>query len=359
MNTEHKYILFPEADVERGKKLISSWLSITGLVFLSLICAIAAGVFFLFLLQTFAQFDFPINLVDTPFIAFLLAIAFVGAILSFVFARLIVRPINQLRDATRKVSSGDFSVQIKNNSNTDVGQLIRDFNQMVRELGSIETFRNDFIANVSHEFKTPISAIEGYSALLKSENINDEERLEYADMVSENARKLSMLTTNILRLSKLENQEYVPEQSTFSLDEQIRRCILAFERNWEAKALDLDIELDHTMITSCEELLDLVWTNLISNAIKFTDDGGLITIRLTSESGCTVSIKDNGIGMDREVLDHIFDKFYQGDKSRSRHGNGLGLALVKQILDLIGGSIEVKSSPGEGSEFIVRLPIYK
>ena len=345
--------------IRNYKILRSTWLVITLFVFLALVCTLILSTILLALGQSIGMFDVPIRMGSPSFITFIIASVLIGTVLSTVFARVIVNPINNLRRATRKVSSGDFTVQLPVTSNSEIAQLTNDFNLMVRELGSIETLRNDFVANVSHEFKTPISSIEGYASLLQGEDVTDEERVEYARSISDSARKLSVLTTNILRLSKLENQDFVCEQTTYSLDEQIRRCILLFEREWTNKNIELDIDLEPTIITGCEELLEEVWQNLISNAIKFTDPGGTIGITLTSSSECVVKIKDNGIGMDESVIPHIFDKFYQSDRSRSRQGNGLGLTLVKQILDTTGGRIEVKSAPGEGSEFTVTLPIYK
>ena len=336
----------------------SSWLFITLFVFLALICTLIISLVFIGIVQSLGAFAVTITLDGSPVIAFILVTIIIGTILSMVFARVIVIPINKLRNATRRVASGDFTVQLPVTSNSDIAQLTNDFNQMVRELGSTETLRNDFIANVSHEFKTPISAIEGFADLLQNENVTEEERREYASFISESAKKLSILTSNILRLSKLENQEFSGDQTTFSLDEQIRRCILVFEKEWTAKNLELDIELESAIVTNCEELLDQVWLNIIGNAIKFTDDGGKITIKLSVDSECIVSIKDTGVGMSKEVMEHIFDKFYQADGSRSNQGNGLGLALVKQILDLVGGKIKVESQPGVGSEFIVTLPMY-
>lgn len=342
--------------IRKYKILRSTWLFITFFVFLALVCTLILSIGLLAIGQSLGMFEVPISIGGSPFISFIFLSVIIGTILSFVFALVIVAPINNLRRATRRVSSGDFTVQLPVKSNSDIAQLTNDFNQMVRELRSIETLRNDFIANVSHEFKTPISSIEGYASLLEDESLSSEERMEYARSIADSARRLSVLTTNILRLSKLENQEFIPEQTTFSLDEQIRRCILLFEKEWTAKDLELDIDLEPATITGCEELLEQVWQNIIGNAVKFTENGGRISISLSSGDNCVVTVKDTGIGIDQSVMPHIFDKFYQSDRSRSKYGNGLGLALVKQILDLIGGTIDVESTPGVGSTFTVTIP---
>lgn len=345
--------------IRKYRFLRSAWVRFTLFVFLSLLCTVSIIVILFFIWRHFGWFSGNIRPASLPFVSFALISIIFGSILSLIFARFISKPIKNLSEATRKVSSGDFSVQLPVTSNTDMAQLTSDFNKMVQELGSIETLRNDFIANVSHEFKTPIAAIDGYASLLQEEHVSDEERIEYARFISESAGRLSVLISNILRLSKLENQSFVPESTTYSLDEQIRRCILTLENRWSEKDLELDIELEPTMITNCQELLEQVWLNIIGNAVKFTENGGKITVTLKSGSECVVSVKDTGIGMSESDMEHIFDKFYQGDGSRSRQGNGLGLALAKQIIDLLDGNIAVKSAPGAGSEFIVTIPIYK
>lgn len=353
-NAEHK----PQK-IRHYHYLTSIWVTITLHVFLALLLTALCilGMFYICIKNHI--FNIPLNFRGVRVVMFILASVVIGTVLSIILAKFISTPISRLRDAMRRVSDGDFTVQLPVTSNSDLSQLTDDFNKMVREISSIETLRNDFIANVSHEFKTPIATINGYATLLQSENLTESERIEYASAIYDSSNRLSVLITNILRLSKLENQTFSPEQTTFSLDEQLRRCILSLEHDWSAKDIELEIELEDAMITSSKDLLELVWLNLLSNAIKFTDRGGMISVRLSVGSDYAVTIRDTGVGMSEETIEHIFDKFYQGDKSRSDLGNGLGLALVRQVLDILGGSISVKSEPNRGSEFTVRLPIYK
>jgi signal transduction histidine kinase len=285
----------------------------------------------------------------------------IGTALSAVFGRAIVQPIRELSRATKEVAKGDFTVRLPEYDETagelsEIGQLNRDFNKMVKELGGIEMLRNDFVANVSHEFKTPIASIEGCAVLLQDDSLSPEERKQYSAIIAASAKRLTSMTTNILQLSKLENQEILPNQEEFSLDEQIRQSILMLEPQWSGKELELDIDLTPVRFFGSSELLPQVWSNLISNAVKFTDRGGSIGVYLKDEGeSVTVTVKDNGTGMDEETQKRIFDKFYQGSASHSTEGNGLGLALAKRIVELSGGTITVKSAPNEGSEFTVVL----
>lgn len=218
---------------------------------------------------------------------------------------------------------------------------------MVEELGTVETLREDFIAGVSHELKTPLTAIEGYAVLLGEPDITAAEQRQYTQEILDSSRRLSRMVSSILHLSSLGHCSELPGCREFSLDEQLRQCLL-----------ELDLELPEVRCTGSEELCRQIWQNLYSNAIKFTPDGGTITTRITTEPGwVTVSISDTGIGMPGEVQKHIFEKFCQGDASHSTNGTGLGLALAKRITDLHGGSISVRSAPGEGSCFSVRLPV--
>ena len=223
---------------------------------------------------------------------------------------------------------------------------------MVEELGTVETLREDFIAGVSHELKTPLTAIEGYAVLLGEPDITAAEQRQYTQEILDSSRRLSRMVSSILHLSSLDHCSELPGCREFSLDEQLRQCLLELEPHWTRKHLELDLELPEVRCTGSEELCRQIWQNLYSNAIKFTPDGGTITTRITTEPGwVTVSISDTGIGMPGEVQKHIFEKFYQGDASHSTNGTGLGLALAKRITDLHGGSISVRSAPGEGSCF--------
>ena len=276
----------------------------------------------------------------------------------------ISRPVNRILKATEKIRNGIYGDEIKtihkdprNHNELDI--IIEDLNTMSRELQKVETLKTDFIANVSHELKTPLTSIRNYATLLQDKTLTDAERAEYANSISQSAKSLSELVTNILRLNKLENQEIFPNRSSYDLSEQLVQSILLYEDRWEEKNVDLNIEIPEGVhIKADEELLSIVWNNLLSNALKFTEEGGKIAISLQqSSASVTVTVRDDGIGMEPEVQKHIFEKFYQGDTSHASRGNGLGLALVKRIIDITGGEILVNSAPGEGTEFMVKLPV--
>lgn len=271
------------------------------------------------------------------------------------------RPVNKILDAAKKITKGDFSARIQpvNTLFADDGfnKIIECFNKMAEELSGIETLRADFIANVSHELKTPLAVMQNYGTMLQQPVLSDEKRLEYSKGITEAARRLSNLITNILKLNKLENQQMFPSVKEYNLSEQICESLLQFENEWEKKKITIktDIE-DGVKIRSDEELLSLVWNNLFSNAMKFTGENGTVSVSLESKGDVAViNVKDTGCGMTPEVGAHIFEKFYQGDTSHSEKGNGLGLALVKRVVDIMHGEIRVESVLGKGSSFTVEF----
>lgn len=272
-------------------------------------------------------------------------------------------PMHKLAEAATKVANGDFSVYVPTIHTADkldyLDVMILDFNKMVEELGSIETLKTDFISNVSHEMKTPIAIIKNYAEMLQLESVTKEQRQEYGTAIENAALRLSGLITNILKMNKLENQKIIPNSEVYNLCRQLCECILQFEEAWDAKGINLETAIEDTaMINADANLLELVWNNLLSNAVKFTEPEGSITICQTSdEHYVNVTITDTGCGMSRESIRHIFDKFYQGDTSHSAEGNGLGLALVKRVLELMQGDIQVSSEEGKGSTFTVTLPV--
>jgi signal transduction histidine kinase len=270
------------------------------------------------------------------------------------------RPMRRLSEAAKKIAGGDFSVRIapnrKDGKKDFVEVMFDDFNAMAGELESIELLKNDFIANVSHEIKTPLAVIQNYATALQNDTLGPEERSEYIKTIIASSQKLSSLVSNILKLNKLEHQEIASTARTFDLSEQIRRCALAFEDLWEGKNITFDADLEEAVVCGDESMLEMVWNNLIANAIKFTAPGGAIMLTLKkSEEFAVVEIRDSGCGMDEETQKHIFDKFYQGDSSHSQEGNGLGLALVKKALDISGAKITVTSMPEKGASFTVWL----
>lgn len=270
-------------------------------------------------------------------------------------------PVQRLAEATSRVAHGDFSVYVPTVHTPDkldyLDVMIQDFNHMVESLGSIETLKTDFFSNVSHEIKTPIAVIQNTAELMRSENISPQVRQEYVETIIRFSKRLSSLITNILKLSKLEKQTITPDAQTYDLPEQLADCALQFEQVWEEKNIDFIADLeDHANITADPSLMELVWNNLLSNAFKFTEPGQRVTLtQTTQEDTVTVQVADTGCGMDAQTLRHIFDKFYQGDSSHATEGNGLGLALVRRIIQLTDADISVESSPGSGTIFTVKL----
>jgi len=274
--------------------------------------------------------------------------------------RMVDRPVKLITDAAKRITQGDFSVRIAPMHGAGMegfNQIAAAINAMALELSGTETLRTDFIANVSHELKTPLAVMGNYATMLQRPGITEDERCEYAKAISAAARRLAQLITNILKLNKLENQQIFPQPKEFDLGEQLCECLLVFEDAWEAKNLEIETDIqDDVRIQSDPELLSLVWNNLISNAVKFTPEGGTVRLSMKAEETCVrVSVSDTGCGMTPEVGRHIFEKFYQGDTSHATQGNGLGLALVKRVVDILSGEIGVQSVRGEGSTFTVKL----
>ena len=267
--------------------------------------------------------------------------------------------IKELRLGMQKIADGKFDTRLETKSNSEeIQELFAGFNMMAGELGATEILQTDFVSNVSHEFKTPINAIEGYTMLLQSTENIDETENEYIEKILFNTRRLSSLVSNILLLSKLENQSIQTHREKYALDEQIREDILALESLWEPKDIEFDVDLDAVRYYGNKNVLHHVWSNLLSNAIKFSPNGGTIKMRLFKENKKIVFlIEDNGPGLSEEAKKHLFDKFYQADTSHKEEGNGLGLALVKKILFLCDGEISAENMKDGGCRFTVTLPI--
>lgn len=282
----------------------------------------------------------------------------IGVAVTNHMTKMLIDPIAKLRSAMREVADGDFKVEAKCESRIqDVQDIYDSFNSMVRELSTTETLQTDFISDVSHEFKTPINAIEGYASLLEGEPSPEEQRA-YVEKILFNTRRLSALTGNILLLSKLSNQSILPQKTQFRLDEQIRQAIVALEQKWSEKELGFEVELAETPFFGYESLLPHVWTNLIGNAVKFSPKGGEIRIKMMRTEGAVVfTIEDDGPGIVPGDEEHIFTKFYQSESSHGMEGNGLGLALVRQIVEMSGGSVDVRNLEAGGCRFTVRLPL--
>ena len=310
----------------------------------------------LYLAYKFGVIEHPVPMLGT--IILLVCCVAVGTAEAAFICRRALRTVRTLNRAMNEVAHGNFSIRIRDDYCIDeLHGMSESFNKMAYELGTNEMFRNDFIANVSHEFKTPIAAIEGYATLLQDDGLTPQEKDEYIGRIIDTTRRLSDLTGNILHLSRIENQQINPQSTEFELDEQIRQVLLELESGWSEKLIDLKIDLDPVKCVGPEQMLRLVWLNLLQNAVKYTPEGGTVSVRLTCEGDRIIfAVSDTGIGMSTEVQKHIFEKFYKADKSRCSQGNGLGLALVKRIVDACGGEVSVSSIPDIGSTFTVNIP---
>ena len=302
------------------------------------------------------EFNFTFSLI----VAVLLSLV-IGSAITILVGRQILTPLLKLNHASKEISGGNFHVIIDPDTPIrEIKELYGNFNQMAAELASIELMRNDFVAQFSHEFKTPIASIEGYASLLQDESLSADDRRQYVQMILDGSAQLSSLSASILKLSKLENQDIITEKTRYRLDEQLRQALLYFEEDWTKKHLELKLDLPQAMFYQDQKLMMQIWLNLLSNAIKFTPQDGRIEVTLTKmEKEISVSVKDSGIGMTEQVQRHIFDKFYQGDASGAEVGNGLGLTMVARIVKMADGRIQVSSMPGKGSEFTVFFPIEK
>lgn len=288
---------------------------------------------------------------------FLILSTTIGSVVAYFIGKDFLSPINKLSEAMSKVAKGDFSVRLNDKSSyREIEDINSNFNLMTTELGATEVLQTDFVSNVSHEFKTPISAIEGYATLLQGSPEASQEQLEYIEKILFNTKRLSNLVGNILLLSKVDNQVIQSKNIKYRLDEQIRQSIISLEPDWEAKNIEFDVEMESIEYVGARELLMHVWNNLIGNAIKFDPVGGIVMIRLLRDNnGIIFTVEDNGPGISAEAQKHIFDKFYQADSSHKEEGNGLGLALVKRILAICQGEISVENVSPNGCRFTVRL----
>lgn len=271
------------------------------------------------------------------------------------------RPVKWIIAAAEKMAAGDFAVRIPPIRSLGVdesfNEIIDCFNRMGKELSGVETLRTDFVANVSHEMKTPLAVMRNYGTLLQQPGLDDEKRLEYAKAVTDGSRRLADMMTNILKLNRLENQQIYPQTTEYDLGEQLCECLLQYESVWERSDIEINTDIEEGVTVKADaELLSLVWNNLFSNAFKFTEPGGTVSLTLAAtEHHAIVKVKDTGCGMSPEVGAHIFEKFYQGDTSHATQGNGLGLALVKRVVDIMQGEIGVESAKGQGTTFTVKI----
>lgn len=327
------------------------WFTLIAMAELTLTFAVSSGLAFLL------GRLFSVSGITFFLIWFIIFNVIIGYTITFFLGKLFFEPITKLSEAMNEVSKGNFEIRLKTKSPfSEIQEMYSNFNLMTKELGATEILQTDFVSNVSHEFKTPINAIEGYATLLQcNPDCCDEERT-YTEKILFNTKRLSALVGNILLLSKVDNKAIQSGGNKFRLDEQLRQSVLAFEQVWDEKDIELDIDLEEIEFEGNENLLYHVWNNLIANAVKFNPKGGLLKIRLFRKGEDIVcTIEDSGPGIEPSAIEHIFDKFYQSDSSHKEEGNGLGLALVKNILALCGGKVFAENRPEGGAKFTVIL----
>ncbi|MBR1739157.1 MAG: HAMP domain-containing histidine kinase [Ruminococcus sp.] len=325
-------------------------LSVFLLIAMSQIAAGAAVMFF----QEILKVDLGLS----PLILFLVEAGIsclIGMLLSVFIAKSLFSPVDEVIKAMKKVADGDFSIRIESDDAVgEINELINSYNRMAEELDGIELFRENFINSFSHEFKTPIVSIQGFASQLRKKDLPEEKRAEYTEIIISESKRLTNLSSNILLLTKLENQQILSDKSVVRLDEQIRDCVLLLEKQWSAKGIEFDIDMEPINFETNAEMLSQAWVNIIGNAIKFSPEDSVIRITLKrTPGGIRAEITDRGIGIREDTISHIFEKFYQGDKAHSSAGNGLGLPLVKRIIELNEGTIRVESQYGQGTKFIV------
>lgn len=349
----------PREDQERVKsrslRLVITYFVFTLMIVSQLLTA-------LILILIFVMFGSPGLLSNQPLFMLLLNMipsVLIGSAISALFSNRVLKPLRETIRAAKKIGEGDFSVRLETRPGIyEVAELQENFNHMAEDLGRLEIFRNDFINNFSHEFKTPIVSIRGFAHQLRYEDLPADKREEYLEIICRESDRLTKLSTSVLLLSRYENQSIVTDKVRYDLDEQIRNCIVLLEKQWSEKELELDLELDRVQCYANEEMLGQLFVNLIGNAVKFNPRGGTLGVRLTQEGKwATVEIRDTGAGIPEDVMPHIFEKFYQGDSSHRSEGNGIGLTLVKRIVELCEGEIIPESRENEGTVFTLRLPI--
>lgn len=344
----------------KNKRTLRFWFSSIVWVLFVITMGVTA-LFFFILYGVLSLQEITVN-VFLLIAAMTLSSILIGFLLAALAPKFFFKRVSKISEGMREIARGNYKTRVKERDKPDAisefGELERSFNQMASELDGIEIFRNDFINNFSHEFKTPIVSIRGFARQLQNGDLTEDQEKEYIDIIVSESERLANMSSNVLLLSKLENQQIVSDQTEFDLDEQIRKCILLLEKEWNDKNIELDIDLAPIKYTFNEEMLSHVFINLFSNSVKFTPNGGCIRCSLyKQENNAIFEISDNGIGMNEETKSRIFEKFYQGDTSHSETGNGIGLNIVKRIVTLAEGSIDVQSEYGKGSIFTVTLPV--
>lgn len=345
--------------MDRMKKFVSSQqltVMFAMVIFLFMFCAmllVFLGAFLLFRLGLIHT-DRPVSIV---LFLFALVSLLVGITLSVVFSRFPLAPLRELMEATDRIAGGDYSARINLKSPAELKRLSDKFNHMAAEIGSVEMLRNDFINNFSHEFKTPIASIQGFAEMLELDDLTREERAEYIRIIKEESARLTALATNILNLSKIEQQTILTGCTHFNVSEQIRQVIALLDQKWSEKGITVTFDCGEHFCTGNEELLKQVWINLMDNAIKFSPEQETVDISIREQEGLLrVSFANKGAPIPDAALTHVFDKFYQADTSHATQGNGLGLPIAKKVLELHGGTLEVSSQPDTGTVFTASIP---
>ncbi len=329
------------------------------LIFIAVLLLVSFGLYFLYRLGILSDLQSVGDQISEMLVIFAVSSLVAGSCITLLISRFPMQPVNKLINIMNQVASGDFSARIQIprpwNRHPAISELSESFNKMAEELQNTELLRSDFINNFSHEFKTPIVSIAGFAKLLKREQLTPQQ-MEYVQIIEEESLRLSQMATDVLNMTKIENQNILTDVTTYNLSEQLRTCILLLRSKWEAKEIEFSLELEERDIIGSEELLQHVWLNLVDNAIKFSPDRGSIEITLQEYPDFTeVSVANTGIEIPPEKQQKIFNKFYQADESHAAQGNGIGLAVVKKIIDLHKGSVTVRSENG-ATVFSVRLP---
>lgn len=306
----------------------------------------------------FQKFNVEMKAIRVKFSVTFVIFALIGAIIILLVLRQIVKPVKQLSIAAKEVAKGNFNVQLKETGSDEIGRLNKDFNTMVHQLKSMDTLRKDFVSNVSHEFRTPMTSLKGFAVLLRDSELSKEQQKEYSEIIIQESERLLALSNDLLWISELDNNSIPKEKETYFLDEQIRKVVLFLEPLWSKKNLNFEIELETVQISGQKDLLWQVWLNLIQNAIKFSHEEGTIYLTATKkEQNVEIVITDEGIGMSQEAVSRVFERFYKEDNARTIEGNGLGLVICKKIIEISNGNIEIESEKGKGALMRITLPL--
>jgi len=341
---------------ERIRKKDAGWLSLRNRLTITVGAEIVLCILAAYFLTGILERIFPWITRFPDFVSMIVISLLIALVVTRPLSRLFFDPVKKVREAMRTISDGDFDIRLETESSSvEVQELFAGFNMMAQDLSTNEMLQSDFVSNVSHELKTPINAIEGNVTLLQNTELN-EEQAELVEDILEDSQRLSGLIGNMLLLTKVDHQGIAEHHTTFSLDEQIRQCIIALERSWTRKGTDFDVDLEEVVYIGNEALLSHVWSNLIGNAIKFGPQNGLVRIKLSQRDKKVIfTIEDEGPGIAEDAINRIFDRFYQADRSHKGEGNGLGLALAKQIVLMENGSISAQNRPEGGCIFTVEL----